>query len=221
MTKSTLKDDPTISQWHKDIYGSAVVSRNRWVVVGIIALILATLEAGALIGLTPLKAVEPYVIQMDNDTGITTVLEPLGEKRLTENEAVTKFFIVKYVVARETYDPQDLNRNYELVRLMSTLEEAARFDDYVRGSDGPIEKFKAAIRQTTRVRSVSFLNQHTAQVRFSSTQRQIGTNEKQESYWIATLSFRYVNTPMEENERLNNPLGFQIKHYRIDQEVIK
>jgi type IV secretory pathway component VirB8 len=26
---------------------------------------------------------------------------------------------------------------------------------------------------------------------------------------------------MEEGERLDNPLGFQIKNYRIDQEVVK
>jgi type IV secretion system protein VirB8 len=68
---------------------------------------------------------------------------------------------------------------------------------------------------------VSFLNKNTAQVRFTATTRQIATNEKQESHWIATLSYRYVNTPLEEGERLDNPLGFQIKTYRIDQEVVK
>src|ERR687892_2444097 len=111
MPKATFQEDPTIAQWHQDLYGSAVVSRNRWFVLGVVALIVATLEAGALMALAPLKAVEPYVIQVDNDTGMTTVLEPLKEKSLSENEAVTKFFIVKYVVARETYDPQDLNQN--------------------------------------------------------------------------------------------------------------
>lgn len=221
MAKATLQEDTTIAEWHKDLYGSAVVSRNRWFVLGIVALIVATLEAGALMALAPLKAVEPYVIQVDNDTGMTTVLEPLKEKSLTENEAVTKFFIVKYVVARETYDPQDLNQNYERVRLMSTAEEAGRFDDFIRGSDGPVETFKTTTTRSIRVSSVSFLNKTTAQVRFTANKRQIATNEKQESHWIATLSYRYVNTPMEEGERLDNPLGFQIKNYRIDQEVVK
>ena len=219
--KTTHQDNPTVLQWHKDIYSSAIVSRNRWFVLGIVALIVATLEAGALMALAPLKAVEPYVIQVDNDTGMTTVLEPLKEKSLTENEAVTKFFIVKYIVARETYDPQDLNQNYERVRLMSTGEEAARFEDFIRGADGPVESFKTTTIRSIRVRSVSFLNKSTAQVRFTATKRQIATNEKQESHWIATLSYRYVNTPLEESERLDNPLGFQIKNYRIDQEVVK
>lgn len=219
--KTTHQDNPTVAQWHKDIYGSAIVSRNRWFLLGIVALIVATLEAGALMALAPLKAVEPYVIQVDNDTGMTTVLEPLKEKSLTENEAVTKFFIVKYIVARETYDPQDLNQNYERVRMMSTGEETARFEDFLRGPDGPVESFKTTTTRSIRVSSVSFLNKSTAQVRFTATKRQIATNEKQESHWIATLSYRYVNTPLEEGERLDNPLGFQIKNYRIDQEVVK
>lgn len=221
MTKVTLKEDPTVAQWHQDLYGSAVVSRNRWFLLGIVALIVATLEAGALMALAPLKAVEPYVIQVDNASGLTTVLEPLKEKSLTENEAVTKFFILKYVVARETYDPQDLNQNYERVRLMSTADEVGRFDDFIRGPNGPVETFKTTTTRTIRVSSVSFLNKNTAQVRFTATTRQIATDEKQESHWIATLSYRYVNTPLEEGERLDNPLGFQIKTYRIDQEVVK
>ena len=219
--KPTLQENPTISQWYQDIYGSAVVSRNRWLVVGILALFLATLEAGALIGLTPLKAVEPYVIQVDATTGMTNVVKSLTEKPLTENEAVTKFFVVKYVVARETYDPQDLNHNYDQVRLMSTVEQANSFDDFIRSPSSPVEQFKNTITRTIRINSVSFLNKSTAQVRFSSTQMQVGSNEKQEAYWIATLSFRFVNSPMDEDERLNNPLGFQIKSYRVDQEVVK
>lgn len=219
--KQTFKKDPKISQWHQDIYGNAVISRNRWTLVGVIALALAALEAAALIILTPLKAVEPYVIQVDNSTGITTVLEPMGKKPVTENEAVTKFFLVRYIVARETYDPQDLNQNYDQVRLMSTLEEAGRFEDFIRGPNSPVERFNTSITRTVRVRSVSFLNKKTAQVRFTSNQRQNGTNEKKDEHWIATLSFRYANTPMEEADRLGNPLGFQIKNYRIDQEVVR
>lgn len=219
--KQTLSSDPVVAHWYQDIYGSAITSRNRWFLVGVIALILAFLEAGALIGLAPLKAVEPYVIQVDNETGRTTVLAPLAEKPLSENEAVTKFFVVKYILARETYDPQDLNSNYDQVRMMSTLEEANRFDDFIRGSHGPLEEFNNTFTRTIKVHSVAFLNQKTIQVRFKATRTQVSSNEKQESYWIATLSYQFVNSPMNEEERLNNPLGFQIKNYRVDQEVIK
>jgi len=219
--KHQAQTDPVVSQWYQDLYGSMVVSRNRWFLVGVLTLILALLEAGALIGLAPFKSVEPYVIQVESKTGITNVLAPLAEKPLTQNEAVTKYFLVKYILARETYDPQDLNHNYDQVRLMSSPDEENRFEDYLQSHDSPVEQFKTTATRTIQVNSVAFLNQKTAQVRFRATRTQLSSNEKQDSYWIATLSYQFVSSPLDEEDRLNNPLGFQIKTYRVDQEVIK
>ncbi len=225
MNGSTFKQDPVVAEWYQDLYRSATVSRNRWLLVGVISLILVWMEALALVFITPLKTVEPYVIQVDNKSGMTTVLKPLrdgNENSLSEEEAVTKSFIVKYVVSRETYDPQDLNRNYDLVRLMSSQDEAKKFDDSVSNGNptSPVERYKTTMTRTVRISSVSFLDQKkkTVQVRFVTTDT--GRNETKENYWVAILTFRYINAPMDENDRLNNPLGFQITSYRIDQELI-
>lgn len=219
-----LKEDPAISEWYQDLYRSVLISRNRWLLIAAIALSVVLAQTIALISLIPLKKVEPYVIQIDNKSGITNVLKPLKdekEKSLTENEAVTKSFIVKYMVARETYDPQDLNNHYDLVRLMSSSEEGKKFDDWVSNlnPNSPVERYKNTTTRTVKINSVSFLNNKTAQVRLMTTENQ--KNEHREDYWVAILTFRYVNSPMNETDRFNNPLGFQILSYRLDQEVIK
>lgn len=223
----TFKDDPAVSDWYHDLYRSATVSRNRWFLIGVIGLILAAIQALALVFLTPLKNVEPYVIQVDNKSGMTTVLKPLkdgNETSLTEEEAVTKSFIVKYVIARESYDPQDLNRNYDLVRLLSSQDEARKFNDAVANGNpnSPVERYKTTTTRTVRIRSVSFLDQKKkiAQVRFVTTESS-RNNETKEDYWVAILTFRYINAPLDENDRLSNPLGFQTISYRTDQEIIK
>lgn len=222
----TIKEDPVVAEWYHDLYRSVTVSRNRWFLVGVIGLALTAIEGMALIFLTPLKTVEPYVIQVDNKSGITTVLQALREGKensLTEEEAVTKSFMVKYVIARETYDPQDLNRNYDLVRLMSVSNEASKFNDSVANGNpqSPVERYKNTTTRTVKISSVSFLDQKkkTAQVRFIATEA--GHNEMRQDYWVAILTFRYINAPMDENDRLNNPLGFQVISYRVDQEIIK
>ncbi len=222
----TYKDDPVVAEWYQDLYQSAVISRNRWFLVGLIGIGLAVIQALALVFVTPLKSVEPYVIQVDNKSGMTTVLKPLkdsNEANLTQDEAVTKSFIVKYIIARETYDPQDLNRNYDLVRLMSSSEESKRFDDSVSNlnPNSPVDKYKNIGTRTVRISSVSFLdkNKKTAQIRFVTTENQ--RNENREDYWVAILTYRYVNSPMDEADRFNNPLGFQVLSYRLDQEIIK
>ena len=226
LSKQTFKDEPIVAEWYQDLYQSVKISRNRWFLIGVIALTLTGIEGLALVFLTPLKTVEPYVLQVDNKSGITTVLKPLRDNQenvLTQEEAVTKSFIVKYVIARETYDPQDLNRNYDLVRLMSSGDEAGKFNESVANGNpqSPVERYKANTARTVKISSVSFLDQKkkTAQVRFMTTE--VTRNETKEDYWVAILTFRYINAPMDETDRLNNPLGFQVISYRVDQEIVK
>ncbi len=226
LSKKTFKDEPIVAEWYQDLYQSTRISRNRWFLVGVVALILAGIEGLALIFLTPLKTVEPYVLQVDNKSGMTTVLKPLRDNQenvLTQEEAVTKSFIVKYVIARETYDPQDLNRNYDLVRLMSSGDEAGKFNESAANGNpqSPVERYKTNTARTVKISSVSFLDQKkkTAQVRFMTTE--VTRNETKEDYWVAILTFRYINAPMDETDRLNNPLGFQVISYRVDQEIVK
>ncbi len=226
LSKQTFKDEPIVAEWYQDLYQSVKISRNRWFLVGIIALVLTGIEGLALVFLTPLKTVEPYVLQVDNKSGMTTVLKPLRENQenvLTEVEAVTKSFIVKYVIARETYDPQDLNRNYDLVRLMSSSDEAGKFNESIANGNpqSPVERYKTNTARTVKLSSVSFLDQKkkTAQVRFMTTE--VTRSETKEDYWVAILTFRYINAPMDETDRLNNPLGFQVISYRVDQEIVK
>jgi hypothetical protein len=69
------------------------------------------------------------------------------------------------------------------------------------------------------VKSVSFLNSHTAQVRFTSTETMRAS--KSTDAWVAILSFRFVNLPETEEERFINPLGFQVTAYRLDQELVQ
>lgn len=224
--KQTFKDEPIVAEWYQDLYQSVKISRNRWFLVGVIGLVLTGIEGLALLFLTPLKTVEPYILQVDNKSGMTTVLKPLRDNQenvLTQEEAVTKSFIVKYVIARETYDPQDLNRNYDLARLMSSSDEASRFNESIGNSNptSPVERFKTNTVRTVKISSVSFLDQKkkTAQVRFMTTETT--RNEIKEDYWVAILTFRYVNVPMDETDRLSNPLGFQVVTYRVDQEIVK
>lgn len=226
LSKQTFKDEPIVAEWYQDLYQSVRISRNRWFLIGVVALTLTGIEGLALVFLTPLKTVEPYVLQVDNKSGMTTVLKPLRDNQenvLTQEEAVTKSFIVKYVIARETYDPQDLNRNYDLVRLMSSGDEAGKFNESVANGNpqSPVERYKTNTARTVKISSVSFLDQKkkTAQVRFMTTE--VTRNETKEDYWVAILTFRYINAPMDETDRLNNPLGFQVISYRVDQEIVK
>jgi type IV secretion system protein VirB8 len=43
-----------------------------------------------------------------------------------------------------------------------------------------------------------------------------GSDKPESSHWAATITFKYSNAPMKENDRAINPLGFQVTEYRND-----
>ena len=56
--------------------------------------------------LTPLKTVEPYVIRVDNSTGIVDVVESLRDGETNYDEAINKYFTQWYVRYREGYSKE-------------------------------------------------------------------------------------------------------------------
>ena len=94
---------------------------------------------------------------------------------------MAKAFLAKYVIARETYDPQDLKENYQAVRLMSDPAEGLRVDNQLSPTNpaSPLNRYQTHTVRTVRVKSVSFLNRRTAQVRFTSTET-MRTSKKEE-----------------------------------------
>src|SRR5688572_13484383 len=91
--------------WEQEIYLSLKMSRNRaWIMCGILGAV-ALLCLIALIIVLPLKSVEPYVVTVDRNTGYMEVTQPLAEGKLKEDESVIQFNLVRYLNARESYNP--------------------------------------------------------------------------------------------------------------------
>jgi len=68
-----------------------------------------------------------------------------------------------------------------------------------------------------RILNVSFLAPNIASVRYEKTIR--ANDAVTRSMWLATVTFRYSNAAMSEDDRLVNPIGFEVTDYRNDPEV--
>lgn len=207
--------------WFSDRYQSIVVSRNRWLVVALLALGLTVCQAIALICLIPLKTSVPFLIQEEKTGAISTIQPVVGDASITYGESVKKYFIGRYLILRETYDPLDLTNNYNAVSLMSDTDETQRFNQVLSANNksNPVAVYADHTRRLIRIKSISFLNETTAQVRFNATEKKFNESENV-SAWIATLGFRFGSPPALDSERLVNPVGFLVTTYRIDQEVL-
>lgn len=81
--------------------------RNRWMIVAILALVIAVVAMGVVLALLPLKEVKPYVIMVDKTTGAAEKIVQVRPVNLSEQEAVRQANLVSYVSDRETYDASD------------------------------------------------------------------------------------------------------------------
>jgi len=214
--------DPTHSKnWYKDRYQYVLVQRKILVLITSLSLIASLVTVVVIAQLTPLKTVEPFVIQVDQKTGITQTVNQITVREITANEAVNNFFIVQYIRSRENYASGDLSRNYNVVRLMS--DSAKVYSEFTRSANPNNPKSNAArlgvsgIR-TVKFKSITYLSPQTIQARVLVEER--SENNLAQQNLIILLSFAYVNMSLSLEERYINPLGFIVTDYRVDEDTL-
>jgi type IV secretion system protein VirB8 len=195
--------------------------RIAWIVAGIAALI-AVLEAIALVALIPLKREVPYTLMVDRQTGYVEALRPLESERIGGDAALTRSFLVQYVIARESFDAATLQSNYQKVGLFSAGEARERYLSQMRSGNpaNPLVGLPRGASIDVQVRSVSSIAAETAMVRFTTIRTDPGGRAQAAQNWVATIRYRYTDAEMSAADRLINPLGFQVVRYRKDAETL-
>jgi hypothetical protein len=69
------------------------------------------------------------------------------------------------------------------------------------------------------IKAISFPNNRTALVRFATLEQT--STRTTERAWQALVRFRYTSSPVSNELRFENPLGFQVTEYRRDQETVR
>ncbi|KAF0170096.1 MAG: type IV secretion system protein VirB8 [Alphaproteobacteria bacterium] len=208
--------------WESEIHRALRASRLRaWVAAGI-ATTIAVLSLAAVVLVLPLKEYAPYVIEVDRTTGHLEVMRALTPGAQAPDEAITEANLVRWIVARETYDPADIRTRFDEVRRTTRGDALA---DYRRlwtpdAPTNPVVRWGHGTRITTTVKAVSLLKPDTAAVRYVLTRIDDVTGATFTSHWVAIVSFRYADTPMRVRDRWTNPLGFEVTGFRADQESI-
>ncbi|TCM52616.1 type IV secretion system protein VirB8 [Rhizobium sp. PP-F2F-G48] len=189
--------------------------------VAVAAGVIAALAVFSVAALTPLKTVEPFVIRVDNSTGIVDVVSALTSTAGTYDEAVTKYFAARYVRAREGYVQSEAEENFRTVSLLSSAAEQTRFASLYRGGnpDSPQNLYGRGATAEITIKSISLISASVVSVRYIRTVTR--GEETTITHWVATLTYAYTNAPMSSTDRLTNPLGFVVSEYRADPEAIQ
>lgn len=222
----TVLNDMMAKEWEYVAHGAVVVERNRWFVATCISLLLAATAVGALTILLPLQRLVPLAVAIDSRSGLVTSVEySKNVSDLTQKEAVQRSDVAKYVIARESYDPFDLTTNARLVRVMSDGTVWRQYEDEMSqySDGGKVKRYGAKVRRRVDISTVLPLpgNANTYQVRFVATEDMPGAQlQPVERPYVATLTFRYSDRTLSNEDRILNPLNFRAVSYRQDQEIV-
>lgn len=205
--------------WENDRALWERTSRSMAWIVATVTSVIALAAIFALASMAPLKTFEPYMIVVDKSSGFVEVKRPMAEGALSQDEAVTMFNVVRYVKARETYDPKALKDNFDLAQLLSTGDASRDLTEIYSPANphNPVKVNGSSTEIAVNIKSVTFPNQRTALVRFSSDEKSASNVVHRD--WVSLVRFRYSGSPLSNQMRFDNPLGFQTTEYRRDQET--
>jgi type IV secretion system protein VirB8 len=207
--------------WAQDREEELVRSRRTAWLIAWIAVAVAVLLAITLIALMPLKTVQTVTLTVDRQTGFVQVVDPINPERITPDSALTRSFLTQYVTARETFDADSLPADYRRVALWSAGEARSTYvaSQQSGNPESPLSRYPRSTVVETYVKSISSLGPNVAMVRFETRRRDQGGQVQPPAYWVAVITFRFTGEPMRMEDRLINPLGFQVSRYRRDPEA--
>ena len=194
--------------------------------IAIGACALTAIAMMALMLLTPLKRVEPFVIRVDNSTGIVDVV-PLFAGNAQMSETVTRYFLDHYVTVCERFNFSTAESDYEEC---ASFHGSARNNAWVSTWDrsnplSPLNLYKDGSSIRAQVSAITFFQrgnggEDLVQVRYTKTRRVGGAGSDEVSHWIATVQYVYGDPPKDPRVRRWNPLGFKIVDYRAEAEMM-
>ena len=215
-TEQASKSVTAVKTWYMERYESTIIQRNILIIISFICLIAVIIATFAVTKIIALKSFDPFVIKVEEKTGIPRVVNPTNSSDLQGNEALAKYFIKKYLIARETYNPVDFTTlARSTIRLLSSPAIWRQYRGYIRNPENdPLIRYAQKNSTYIRIKSWSLLDGGTKYiVRFSISETD-GT--EQQYHKVAVIEFKYTPMELSEAERDINPVGFQVTGYRVD-----
>ena len=173
----------------------------------------------------PLKRVEPFVVRVDNSTGIVDVV-PSYTAHTSPGEVVTRYFLSHYVTVCERFNYATAESDYEECGAFHSAQRNQAWYALWNPSNpgSPLNAHKDGSSVRAQVESVSFFKHASgvtdlAQVRYVKAERQGGGADERTTHWIATIQYAYSEPSRDVKTRRWNPLGFKVVEFTPEPEV--
>jgi type IV secretion system protein VirB8 len=209
------KEVVAMRSWYEERYETTLIQRNLLAIFAVICAIVVVLSVISVTKIATSKKFDPFVIQVEESTGLARVVTQANTDALSMDDSLTRYFIKRYLIARETYNPVDFGKQATtVIKLLSSGPIFWGYRIYINNKENdPSVRYGQNNSTYLKIRSWSKIEDKKYIVRFVVHEN---SGEGKSYNKIAIIEYDYVAMELKEAERDINPVGFQITGYRVD-----
>jgi len=193
-----------------------------WILVAVFALI-GVLSVVAVMLMTPLKQTVPYYIYVDKESGATQAVVVNDRASITTNEAVARYWLGRYVSARERYVYRLQQEDYDFVIATSHAGVGKEYSQTYEPPNNKAELLKESVEERISILSVQVTPGAMGRgtVRYQKIVWRAGMREPESvKTYVADVAFDWTSANgWDTKNLLLNPMGFGVLAYRTTQEL--
>ncbi|MCC8554245.1 VirB8/TrbF family protein [Xanthomonas hortorum] len=204
-------------------------SEKRAWIVATVSMLITVMTAGGYYYMLPLKEKVPYLVMADAYSGTSTIAKleaNFGGRTVSTSEALARSNIARFIIARESFDLAIIGqRDWNTVAAMGAPNVANEYRA-LHAPNNPTKPFNTYGRlRAVRINilSITLIGGNGKPYSGATVRFQRNVYDKTTSMStlldnkIATMGFTYQdNLAMRDDLRMENPLGFRVTDYRVD-----
>lgn len=197
-------------------FGGPTVESSRWFTFSMIVVVALIGQTIAIMQMLPLKTVTPYKISVTEGGRVAGT--PIAAEVYVPGVNEKKYFLSQWTTKLFTLD-RFFTEKYLLDAYALTRDQAsAQFSDYVNRFQ-PLVALKAdpSLNQQVTVRSVSFVQEGVALVRFRIDTRSAKKSVVSKDL-LLTINYAMI-APKTELEIYQNPIGLFITQFAVSEDI--
>lgn len=217
------KDKLKMKSWYSNKYQMVVVQRNLLSLFALFAMIAVTISVIFVKQVTASKSLEPYVIEIEEKTGIPVVVSKLSESDFTANVTLKRYFLYSFVKAVEGYNPSTYKEDYKKAMLFSDPKVFRQIKPRIStgNPNSPVSKMGKKGMIVLKLKSIQFMDPNSVQIRMRLETKGRSGGFKPQRDVVAYVKFKFANLNLTLEERFVNPIGFQVEEYSVDDELVR
>lgn len=144
--------------WYNIIYIYPHVQRAFFLTITILSVIVSVGGVWSVYTFLPIVAEVPLAVEVEDKSEMYSTIRSLGNKQVPyQDYYVMEYLLTEYIISRESYKYEEVQKNLNFVKTFSTPEIYDYFNNYfnIRNPQSPILRYKQNGVVRVNVSSVS------------------------------------------------------------------